>query len=179
MPRKFIGRKELGFVAQITRELIQGVIGQTVTYYQILADKTRTNDLYNEAIEKTYAAPVQTSCLVYYENTTETVSNFPADAKFKVDVYFHMAELIDRNLNPKMGDFVQFGSVVYEIYSAVQPQPAFGQIESMIMVKCTCGPARQDQFGLPRQPLPAPGGNTLAPKYSDQPPDVKLKGERK
>ncbi len=50
MPRKFIGRKELAFVAKINRELIQEVIGQEVTYYQVLADKTKTNDLYNEAV---------------------------------------------------------------------------------------------------------------------------------
>jgi len=182
MSRKFIGRKELAFVAQINRELIQSVIGQEVTYYQILADKTQTNDLYNEAINKVYAVPVKTNCLVYYENSTEVVTNFPADSKYNLDVYFHKAEMDDRNLSPKMGDFVQFGQVLFEIYNSSEPQMAFGQIESMIMIKCVCGPARQGQFSPVMQALQAPGNNLLAPRYSDQPMqnrDVSLKGERK
>lgn len=182
MSRKFIGRKELAFVAQINKELIQEVIGQEVTYYQILAEKTKTNDLYNEAIDKVYAVPVKTNCLVYYENSTEVVTNFPADSKYNLDVYFHKTEMDERNLSPKMGDFVQFGKVLFEIYNASEPQMAFGQVESMIMIKCVCGPSRQGQFNPILQPMPTPGTNLLAPRYSDQPPasrDFGLKGERK
>jgi hypothetical protein len=178
MSRKFIGGKELNFVNSINRELIQNVIGQEVIYYQVLAEKTHANDLYNEAIDKVYAVPVKCNCLVYYENTTETVSNFPADSKFKVDVFFHTAELLDRNLSPKMGDFVQFGEVVYEIYTITKPQMAFGQIEQKVMTKCSAGPARRGQFNIPIRPPQRPGENLQAPKYSEQPRDVKLKGDR-
>ena len=179
MSRKFIGGKELAFVNAINRELIQGVVGQEVTYYQILAEKTQLNDIYNEAINKVYAVPVKTNCLVYFENSTEVVTNFPADSKYNLDVYFHKAEMDDRNLSPKMGDFVQFGKVLFEIYNSSEPQMAFGQIESMIMIKCVCGPARQGQFNPALAPMPTPGQNLLAPRYSDQPRDVKLKGDRK
>ena len=181
MSRKFIGQKELTFIARVTKELIQNVIGQEVTYYQILADKTKTNDLYNEAINKAYAVPVRVNCLVYYENTQEAVTNFPPDAKFKVDVFFHNSELVDRNLAPKMGDFVQFGEVLYEIYQATQPQIVFGQIDQKVMTKCTCGPARQGQVNLVKQPSPTPSRDPLAPRYSAQAPqaNIMLKGERK
>lgn len=178
MSRKFIGSKELAFVAQINKELIQNVIGQEIVYYQILAEKTKTNDLYNEAINKVYSVPLRVNCLVYYENSNEVVTNFPPDSKFKLDVHFHKAECNERNLSPKMGDFVQFGTLIYEIYSVSEPQMAFGQIESMIMIKCNCGPARQGQFNPAKQALPTPTGNTLAPRYSDQAREIHLKGDR-
>jgi hypothetical protein len=179
MSRLFTGKKELAFVAQIGKELIQRVVGQEVVYYQILAEKTKTNDLYNEAINKTYAVPVKTNCLVYYENTSDAVTNFPPDSRFNVDVYFHNIELKERNLEPRMGDFVQFGEVVYEIYQVIRTQIAFGQIDQKVMTHCKCGPARQGQFSLPIQPQQVPGEDLRAPRYSEQPRDFVLKGERK
>jgi hypothetical protein len=177
--RRFIGQKELAFIARVNRELIQRVVGQEITYYQVLAEQTQTNDLYNEAVHKAYAQPVRVNCLVYYENTQEVVTNFPPDMKFKIDVFFHNAELVDRNLVPKMGDFVQFGEVLYEIYQATQPQLVFGQIDQKVMTRCTCGPARQGQVGLVKQPVPTPTRDPLAPRYSAQPVDRQLRtGER-
>ena len=166
----------------VTAELIQGVVGQEVIYYQVIAEKTRTNDLYNEAIQKVIAQPVKVNALVYYENSTQSVTNFPADSKFKVDVHFHNAELTSRNLSPKMGDFLQFGDIVYEIYTVTQPQMAFGQIDQKVMTKCSCGPARQGQVNLPKiqtPPQPSPHNDLNSPKYNEQPRDVKLKGVRK
>lgn len=157
----------MAFVNAITKELVQEVVGQEVIYYQVLSEQTRANDLYNEAIQKIYAQPVKLNALVYYENTTEQVTNFPADSKFKVDVHFHVGELNDRRLDPKMGDFVQFGTVVYEILNVTQPQMAFGQIEQKVMTKCSCGPARQGQFGMPRQPGQTAGIDKNAPRYSE------------
>lgn len=176
MSRKFIGQKELSFMAQINKELIQNVVGQEVIYYRIIVEKTRVNDLYNEAINKSYAEPVKINCLVYYENSAESVSIFPADSKFNVDVYFHNIELAEREITPRMGDFVQFGEVLYEIYSTSRPQIAFGQIDQKVMTKCTCGPARQGQINIAKQPSPTPTLDQNAPKYKQQPRDVKLKG---
>lgn len=172
----------MAFVNAITGELIQGVVGQEVIYYQVLAEKTKTNDLYNEAVNKVFANPVKVHALVYYENSTQTVTNFPADSKFNVDVHFHNNQLDAQNLAPKMGDFVQFGEVMYEIYTVTQPQMAFGMINQRVMTKCSCGPARQGQLSVAKQTTPAqpsPGIDTLAPKYSEQPPYSPLKGYRR
>ena len=76
-----------------------------------------------------------------------------------------------------MGDFVQFGEVVYEIYSVTHPQIAFGMIDQKIMTKCTCGPARQGQFNFPIVSTPPiPSFDRNAPRYGPQPRDIKLKG---
>jgi hypothetical protein len=169
MARKFIGRKEINFVNSVNKELIQRVVGQEVFYYAIVAEKTRKNDLYNEAVTKAFAPPVAVNCLLMYENTQEQIGALPPDAKFNVDVYFHTDELTDRNVLPKMGDFLQFGSVMFEIYQVTRPQIIWGHIEQKIMTKCNCGPARKGQFNPPKQPMPTTRHDQNAPRYSEQP----------
>jgi hypothetical protein len=169
MSRKFIGQKELAFISAINKEFIQKVVDQEVYYYEILVEKTNRNSLYNEALTKTYAAPVKANCLLYYQNTTEQIGSLPPDAKFPLDVYFHVGELQERNLLPKMGDFLQFGQVMYEIYSVTQPQIVYGMIDQKVMYKCTAGPARQGQFAPPVQPMPVPHPDQSAPLYPTQP----------
>ncbi len=168
MSRKFISQKEIAFIDNVNRELIQRVVGQQVFYYEILAEKTKKNDLYNEAVTKMWAPPVATNCLLYYENTQEQIGALPPDNKSRIDVYFHTGELRDRNLSPKMGDFLLFGDTYYEIYQVIQPQLVYGMIEQKIMTRCTCGPARKGQFSPPKQPLPEPHHDQNAPQYKTQ-----------
>ena len=73
------------------------------------------------------------------------------------------------------GDFVQFGEIVYELYSVTQPQLVFGQIDQKIMTKCVCGPARKGQFDPVKQPSPVPREDQNAPLYSAQPPTGRRK----
>ena len=166
---KFVSRKEIAFVNAINRELIQNVIGQEVFYFAILADKTHADDLYNEAITKVWAPPVRCNARVMYENTQEQIGALPPDSKFNIDVYFHTQELNERNLLPKMGDFVQFGEVIYEIYAVTRPQIVWGLIEQKIMTKCTCGPARKGQIDPPKQPLPETRYDLQSATYPEQP----------
>lgn len=165
MSRKFIRTKEIAFFKEVNKELIQSVIGQEVIYWAISLEKTRLNELYSESIDKVYTSPVKTNALVYYENTTESVGNMPPDAKFNIDVYFHNGELDDRNLKPKMGDFVQFGEVIYEITSVTQPQLFGGMIDQKVMTRCPCVPARKGQFSPPKKPMPVLGQDPNAPAY--------------
>jgi hypothetical protein len=167
LARKFIGRKEIALINAINRELIQNVIGQEVIYYEILAEKTRKNDLYNEAINKIYAKPVVINALVNYENAQERITSFPPDAQYKLDVFFHTAELKDRNVDPKMGDFVQFGDQLFEIYSVTQTQLIFGQVEHKLLTQANCGPARKGQFDPRLYPMPENKPDTLAPQYRE------------
>ena len=53
-PPLFLGKKERDLVKQVNDELIEKVIGQQILYYPIDMERTNFNDLYGEAIEKTY-----------------------------------------------------------------------------------------------------------------------------
>lgn len=170
MGRKFVSRKEIAFVNTINKELIQAVIGQEVHYYAILLDKTQKNDLYNEAVTKVYANPVKCNALVMYENTSDVIGSLPPDSKFNLDVYFHTKELEERNVLPKMGDFVQFGEIVYEILQVTRPQIIWGLIEQKIMTKCVCGPARQGQFNPVKAPMPETRYDMNSARYPEEAP---------
>ena len=170
MSRKFVGRKEIAFSNRITRELVRDVIGQTVTYYAVLNEKTKANDLYNEAIQKVFAPAVSLPALMMYENTQEKIGILPPDSHYKLDAYIPTVELHEKGLYPKMGDFLQFDGIPFEIYSVSEPQLAFGLVEQKVMVKCNCGPARQGQFTIPKLPQIKTRTDANAPKYPEQPP---------
>jgi hypothetical protein len=146
---KFVGAKELAFFHAVNRELIQSVVQQEILYYQILAERTQRDDLYNESTKKVWSNPVKINALIMYENSTEQITMLPPDSKFNIDIYFHKQELVERNVNPNMGDFVKFGKALYEILNVSEPQPIAGMIDEQMMVKCPCTPARRGQFYPP------------------------------
>lgn len=143
---KFVSERDLAFFHAVNRELIQDVVQQEIFYYQIMAEKTKKDDLYNESVRKVWANPVKVNALILYENSTEVITALPPDSKFNIDVFFHKKELEERNLNPAMGDFVRFGKIMYEILNVSEPQPIAGMINEQMMIKCPCTPARRGQF---------------------------------
>jgi hypothetical protein len=83
---------------------------------------------------------------VNYDNPTVKTMGYGADSVYSIEVYFHKQELVDRNVSPKEGDFIEYGSIFYEITSVTQPQLVFGQINNKVMTKCTCVASREGQF---------------------------------
>lgn len=169
MAHKFIGRKEVAFVNSINKELIQRVVGQEIFYYAILAEKTKKNSLYNEAVSKVWAPPVRCNALVTYENSQEQIGMLPPDSKYSLDIYFHKLEIEERNVMPKMGDFVLFDNIMFEIHQVTESQLMWGMINNKVMTKCNCKPARKGQFDPPKQPTRQNHYDLNAPKYSEQP----------
>jgi len=144
--RKFITTRELEFISNITKELIQGVVEEEVKYYAISLERTKINHLYEEAVKKIWQAPVAVNALVLYDQQATVAGRYSLDSKYTIEIYFHKAELEDRNVFAQEGDFVEYGGIFYEITSATQPQIVFGQINNKVMVKCTCVPSREGQF---------------------------------
>ena len=134
------------FIDRVTRELLQTVVQAEVLYYGISLAETPVDDLYDEAPRKVWMAPVRCNALVAYDNPNTLTTNLGVDSRYTLEVYFHQAELDDRNLLPREGDFVEYGAQYWEITSVARPQVAFGQIQKKVMRKCTCVPAREGQF---------------------------------
>ena len=146
MARHFITQREINFINDRTKELIQRVVGEEVIYYAISLEKTSSHRLYGEAVKKTWQAPVRINALVLYENDSVSSTNFTLDSKYRLEVYFHAQELLERNVSPREGDFVEYGEIFYEITQVTQPQVVFGQVNNKVMKKCTCVPSREGQF---------------------------------
>lgn len=143
---KFVTDREIAFINAINKELLQRVVGQEIKYYAINLPQTQVHRLYQEAVKKTWAAPVNINALVLYDNPTVKSTNFGQDSDYSAEVYFHTQELTERNVRPREGDFVEFGQVFFEITAVTQPQIVFGEINNKIMTKCVCVPSRQGQF---------------------------------
>lgn len=148
---KFITTRENDFIQKINHELIQKITGQIVHYYAIVIPETKVHDLYNEAVRKTWAPPVACNARVLWDNAGVTSTRFAPDAEFSLEVYFHTLELQERNVLPREGDFIEFGSVYFEITAVTQPQIVFGQINEKIMTKCICVKSREGQFAAGAQ----------------------------
>ena len=145
MSRKFVLDREAAFIDAINRELHQDVVGQTVLYYAVSSRDTQRN-VYGEAIKKVTFAPVSVACRV--ERTNERTKSLLTgqDSEYTLKVRIHRQELIDRNLVPRDGDFVEFGSQFFEIAGTAHPQMLAGQANYLVETVLTCVPARGGQF---------------------------------
>ena len=144
----FVTPKELNFFNHINKELIQRIVAQTITYYAVSEEHTKTHKLYDEAITKTIFQPVTINARVLYKSPDQNVGQFSIDTVYSIECYFHIFELQERNIIPREGDFVKFGNTVYEIEKLTRPQITYGQIDHEVMVKAECRVSRKSQFEL-------------------------------
>lgn len=148
MARKFITELEFGFIERINKELIQNFVAQTVIYYAISLEHTVSNDLYNESIDKVWFSPIEINARVEFDNPGVTSTSMTLDSIYSLEVFFHTDELEDRNVNPREGDFIEYGQIVFEITSVTKPQLVYGQVNNKIMTKCVCVPSREGQMQI-------------------------------
>jgi len=148
MSRLFLGSQELNFINSITKEVIQKVVEQRIIYYSVSDEHTNTHSLYDEAIKKTVFTPVEINALVLYNEPEQVANEFSIDTVYKIEAYFHIHELQERNIIPREGDFIKFGNILYEIEKLTKPQIVYGQIEKEVMVKSICRVARKSQIEI-------------------------------
>ncbi len=147
-PPLFVGKKERDLVKQVNDELIERVIGQQVIYYPMSIEQSNFHSLYGEAIEKSYLPPIRVHALVEYEGTeTEWMNNVGIDKKSSIVIHFHKRRLVeDQDLFVRVGDFVLYGDIYYEIVTLSEPQQIFGQVEHQMEISAKCIRAREGLF---------------------------------
>ncbi len=122
-PPLFTGKKERDLVKKINDEIIERVIGQTIMYYPISLEHTNFHPLYGEAINKTFLPPVRVHALVQWQGIESTNTNIGIDKRSSIDVFFHKRRLTeDQDLFVREGDFVLYGTFLYEILSLNEPK---------------------------------------------------------
>lgn len=146
MAQKFITTRELGLIRSWTRELTQDVSRQYVLYYAVSAEDSVVHDVYDEGITKTLLDPVKVNCRVEFDETAATTGKGAIDSNFELTVQVQPQELLDRNINPREGDFVEWGQVMFEVTNVTMRHPAFGQANEKVTVQLTCFPSREGQY---------------------------------
>ena len=147
-PPLFLGKKERDLVKQVNDELIEKVIGQQILYYPIDMERTDFNNLYGEAIEKTYLPPIRIYALVEFTDfSTEYMDNVGIDKTLEINVHFHKRRLEDdQDLYVREGDFVLYNDSYYEIVKLSQPRLLFGQSGHSFEIAARCRRARKGLF---------------------------------
>lgn len=146
MAQKFVTTRELGLIRFWTKELVQDVSRQYVLYYAVSPDDSVVHDVYDEGVVKTLLDPVKVSCRVDFDETAATTGNGVIDANFKLEVEIQPQEALERNINPRMGDFLEWSQVMFEVTSVTKKNPAFGQANEKVTIHLTCYPSRENQY---------------------------------
>ena len=147
-PPLFLGQKEKDLVKQVNDELSERVIGQQVLYYPIDLNTTDFHPVYGEASVKNVLPPIRVCGLVEWNQDQSRFSTgVGIDVQEEITVNFHRRRLEeDQDLYVRVGDFVLYGDVVYEIVKTAEPRQMFGQVENPIEVVATCFKARKGIF---------------------------------
>jgi len=147
-PPLFTGEKERNLVKQVNDELIERVIGQQILYYPISLEHTNFHPLYGEAIEKTFLPPIRVYALVKWEELqTSWMGNVGIDKKAAINIHFHKRRLTeDQDLYVRVGDFVSYGEIYYEIVNLSEPKQLFGQPQHRMEISAKCIRAREGLF---------------------------------
>jgi len=145
-PPLFLGEKERNLVKQINDEIIERVIGQTITYYPMSREHTNYN-LYGEAVQKTFLSPIKVQALVEWEGSKTSTQTFGIDRVTSITVKFHRRRLVeDQELYVREGDFVLYGDVFYEIVTIAETKNLFGQVDNKFEIIAKCIKARESVF---------------------------------
>lgn len=147
MARLFITPRELNFISDITKEIVKDVIGQFIYYYAINEVKTRTDEVYNEALRKVFDNPIKLDCLVdsHFQSDTK-IDGFGVDAQFKIEAYVQYRDLVDKGIAVAIGDVFSFSDVFYEITEKVAMRNIYGMPEHKDGVKLIGTKARESFF---------------------------------
>lgn len=128
----FGSSRDISFMLNINKELINNVIQQEVDYYEIYLPEARSinpNNLYGEAsAQKTYYMPTRLSCLIERDDITTTQDDqFGIDKNQGVRFRFLRATLKELNLMPQEGDIIEVRGNYYEIDSTSDNQFILGK----------------------------------------------------
>ena len=147
-PPLFVGQKERDLIKQVNDELIERVIGQQVVYYPISLEHTDYHSLYGEAIVKSFLPPITVYALVEWEGLeTEFMPSVGIDKRSSITVHFHKRRLTeDQDLFVRVGDFVLYADIYFEIVSLNEPRRIFGQGEHKMEITAKCVRSREGLF---------------------------------
>lgn len=145
-PPLYLGEKEKNLVKQVNDEVIERVVGQTITYYPMSREHTNYN-LYGEAIQKTFLNPIKVLALVEWEGSKTVTQAFGIDRRTSITVHFHRRRLTeDQDLFVREGDYVLYGDTYYEIVTIAETKNLFGQVDSKFELVTKCVKARENVF---------------------------------
>jgi hypothetical protein len=173
MARLFITPRELDLISDLTKEIIKDVIGQTIFYYPVRMDVTSVHDVYEESTEKVFDTPIEVDALVEWTPGEVKTNKFGNEKFHSIEARVHSRDLTDKGLRMKIGDFMSYGAVFFEIVQVVTISKIFGQVEHITGYKLVGKQARSDLIDKMSQ---GPAAQTLETEQVIQDTFVQQRG---
>ncbi len=152
-PPLFVGKAERNFVKQITDEVIEKIVGEQVLYFPIDVERSDFHPLYGEAIKKTFLPPIRVYSIIEYAGSDRVQEQYGFDTLYNINIHMHKRRLTeDQNLFARLGDFVQYDNMYFEIVDIYEPRFLFGQdssftsTETSVEITAVAKQARQGLF---------------------------------
>ena len=146
MSRLFLSPREIDFINDLTKEVIKDVVGQKIFYYAVQVKATKIHDVYEEAMNKVFAQPIEIDARVDYQPEENRVNRFGVEDFYTIDVYLHYRDLLDKNIDVQQGDYFSYGTTFFEIVQMTYDTTIYGQIEHSMGIKIVGKQAREGQI---------------------------------
>ena len=146
MARLFITPREIDFIADLTKEVTKDVIGDVIYYYKVREDVSEVHDVYEEATEKIFDAPIEIDARVQWNPKEIRTDRFGYEGVYNTEVYIHYRDMIDRGIKIEEGDYFSYGDNFFEITSFTYDKVIFGQVEHISGYVLKAKQARKGQI---------------------------------
>lgn len=154
MARLFVSPRDAQFISDVTKELMKDVVGARIKFFRVIHELTQINQTYNEATEIVYDDPISIDVFIKFTNQEVKTGKFGKEKYRELEIHFHFEDLLDRDIQPREGDIVEWGDHFFEIFETQREAELWGLVEIEIGLKVS---ARQVQNGIieatPSKPL--------------------------
>lgn len=108
------GKRDISVFRSINRELINRIITVQVDIYKVSLNDTKEN-VYGEAMNKTYYAPMRISTLMSYPDVNYVYEKATIDVKRNPIFNFLRDDLIKNTIMIEVGDIIDYDGTYWEI----------------------------------------------------------------
>tara|TARA_B100001250_G_scaffold412399_1_gene443496 strand:+ start:1741 stop:2211 length:471 start_codon:yes stop_codon:yes gene_type:complete len=149
----FIPQKEIKVIDSMNEELIDEIVGQSVDIYKVSIDNTDEN-VYGESTTKYYEIGFRVNCLILYNEPEVEQTEFGADLRSDIEMYFQRNNLASGSLNfyPEAGDIVDWNDSYWEINGTTEPQLIAGHPGYNHQIKATAHRSRLSSLQIEERP---------------------------
>lgn len=141
----FRSKKDIAFAKRIAHELIEKIIGESVTYYAI-SKKFNNANFYGESKNKIFDPPVQIYAMIEWLEQETSTTKFGQDVIYNIKINILDEHLYNIDMDPKEGDIVEYDSKFFEVTERTSPKLFFGKENEEVGIQLLATSIRKGNF---------------------------------
>jgi hypothetical protein len=139
----FLNKPEKDFQEQISQEVTEYIINNTILYFPVDVEKTNFHPIYKEAIDKIYLQPIFVNVIADYEDNKTVTTKYGKDRRSTITIHFPKRRISDDlDLYVREGDLIFYNDEYSEIYKLTEPEELYGHIDTKVGITAYCVKSR-------------------------------------